>query len=93
MLGGSLGGATIAVVQGIVLLLIAMLFGFRPYNWALLGAHPGGHGNAGFFHGQFQFRNRGNRQRYAGLHGHDQFLVIPSSFFPGRCFPWIMCLR
>src|SRR6185503_2695299 len=36
MLGGSLGGATIAVIQGVALLGIAMLFGFRPYNWGMV---------------------------------------------------------
>src|SRR5215510_6176094 len=36
MLGGSLGGATIAVIQGTVLFLIAVLFGFKPYSWSML---------------------------------------------------------
>jgi len=36
MLGGSLGGATIAVIQGVVLLIIAMIFGFHPYSWPML---------------------------------------------------------
>ena len=37
MLGGSLGGATIAVIQGLMLFVIALLFGFHPYSWAMLG--------------------------------------------------------
>jgi ABC-2 type transport system permease protein len=36
MLGGSLGGATIATIQGIVLLLISLAFGFHPYSWSML---------------------------------------------------------
>src|SRR5436190_10088562 len=36
MLGGSLGGATIAVIQGVVLFVIALIFGFHPYNWGML---------------------------------------------------------
>lgn len=36
MLGGSLGGATIAVIQGIVLFIIALIFGFHPYSWSML---------------------------------------------------------
>ena len=36
MLGGSLGGATIAIIQGVVLFLIAMIFGFHPYSWSML---------------------------------------------------------
>jgi ABC-2 type transport system permease protein len=37
MLGGSLGGATIAVIQGLVLFVIALIFGFHPYSWSMLG--------------------------------------------------------
>jgi ABC-2 type transport system permease protein len=33
MMGGALGGATIGVIQGIVLFLIALAFGFHPYSW------------------------------------------------------------
>ena len=36
MLGGSLGGATIAVIQGVILFLIALAFGFHPYSWSML---------------------------------------------------------
>lgn len=36
MLGNALGGATIAVIQGVILLVISLAFGFRPYNWTLL---------------------------------------------------------
>lgn len=36
MLGRTLGGATVATLQGIVVFLISMLFGFRPYDWALV---------------------------------------------------------
>jgi ABC-2 type transport system permease protein len=36
MMGGALGGATIAVIQGIVLFLIALIFGFHPYSWITL---------------------------------------------------------
>jgi ABC-2 type transport system permease protein len=36
MLGNTLGGATIAVLQGLMLLIISLIFGFRPYSWPLL---------------------------------------------------------
>jgi len=36
MLGGALGGATIGVIQGIALFIIALIFGFHPYNWPAL---------------------------------------------------------
>lgn len=36
MLGGALGGATTATAQGFLVLLISLLLGFKPYNWALV---------------------------------------------------------
>lgn len=36
MFGRTLGGATVATIQGVVVLILASLFGFRPENTALL---------------------------------------------------------
>ncbi|PWT76179.1 MAG: multidrug ABC transporter permease [Bacteroidetes bacterium] len=36
MLGGALGGATIGVIQGLVLFIIALIFGFHLYSWPAL---------------------------------------------------------
>jgi len=36
MIGRTLGGATVAVFQGIIVFLISLLIGFHPYSWALL---------------------------------------------------------
>lgn len=36
LLGSALGGATISIVQGIMVFAISMALGFRPYNWALV---------------------------------------------------------
>lgn len=36
MIGGVLGGATIAFIQGTLVLVAALLLGFRPSNWALV---------------------------------------------------------
>jgi ABC-2 type transport system permease protein len=36
LLGSALGGATISMLQGILVLIIATLLGFRPYNWLLV---------------------------------------------------------
>lgn len=38
MIGSALGGATIAVFQGVLVLVISLLLGFRPYSWQLLPA-------------------------------------------------------
>jgi ABC-2 type transport system permease protein len=36
MIGRTLGGATVAAMQGILVFLIVLLFGFRPVNWLLV---------------------------------------------------------
>jgi len=36
MLGRTLGGATVAVLQGLLVLVITLVVGFRPDNWALV---------------------------------------------------------
>lgn len=38
MLGRTLGGATVATLQGVIVFCISLVAGFRPYNWALLPA-------------------------------------------------------
>jgi len=37
LLGSATGGATISVLQGIIIFVVSYLFGFRPYDWALVG--------------------------------------------------------
>jgi ABC-2 type transport system permease protein len=36
LLGNALGGATISMLQAVLVLLISTALGFRPYNWLLL---------------------------------------------------------
>ncbi len=36
LLGSALGGATIALLQGVLVFIIGTIFGFRPYNWLLV---------------------------------------------------------
>ncbi|GAC1501263.1 MAG: ABC transporter permease [Candidatus Saccharimonadales bacterium] len=38
LLGSALGGATISILQGLIVFVVAYLFGFRPHNWALVPA-------------------------------------------------------
>jgi ABC-2 type transport system permease protein len=37
LVGSALGGATISILQGLLVFLVALGFGFRPHNWALVG--------------------------------------------------------
>jgi ABC-2 type transport system permease protein len=36
MIGRTLGGATVAIIQGTLVLVICVIFGFRPHSWATL---------------------------------------------------------
>lgn len=36
LLGSALGGATISIIQGVMIFVLAVVFGFRPYDWALV---------------------------------------------------------
>jgi ABC-2 type transport system permease protein len=36
LLGNALGGTTISIIQALMLFVVAVAFGFRPYNWALV---------------------------------------------------------
>ena len=36
MLGRTLGGATVAVLQGVIVILVCVIAGFRPVNWAFV---------------------------------------------------------
>ena len=36
LLGSALGGATISIVQGIMIFIISIIFGFRPDNWLMM---------------------------------------------------------
>jgi ABC-2 type transport system permease protein len=38
LLGSAIGGATISIFQGTLVFVMAMIFGFRPHNWALVPA-------------------------------------------------------
>ncbi len=38
MIGRTLGGATVATIQGVIVFAIAVIAGFRPVNWALVPA-------------------------------------------------------
>ena len=37
LIGSALGGATISIMQGLLVFVVALIFGFRPYNWLLIG--------------------------------------------------------
>lgn len=36
LIGSALGGATISVIQGLMVFIISLFFGFKPHNWAMI---------------------------------------------------------
>lgn len=36
LVGSALGGATVSIIQGIMIFVVALLFGFRPHDWVLV---------------------------------------------------------
>src|SRR3954463_7353139 len=36
LLGSALGGATISIMQGLIVFVISLAFGFRPYDWLMV---------------------------------------------------------
>jgi ABC-2 type transport system permease protein len=36
LVGSALGGATVSIIQGLLIFFIALAFGFRPYDWLLV---------------------------------------------------------
>jgi ABC-2 type transport system permease protein len=87
MLGGALGGATAAVIQGVMLLLIATILGFRPEHWALVPVALLilcllAVAIASFSSGIGSFV-----QDMQGFQAINQFLVFPLYFLSGALYP------
>lgn len=87
MLGGALGGATTAMIQGILLLIIACLLGFRPEHWVLVPVSLFilmllSIAIASFSSGIGSFV-----QDMQGFQAINQFLVFPLYFLSGSLYP------
>ena len=87
MVGGALGGATTAVMQGVLVFLISLLLGFRPLHWldtllALVFMSVLALAIAGFSSGIGSFV-----QDMQGFQAINQFLVFPLYFLSGALYP------
>lgn len=87
MIGRTLGGATVATIQGAIVMIIAVLFGFRPENWLmilpLLGA---------MFLVALLFTSLGTMvasllEDMQGFQLIMNFLIMPLFFLSGALFP------
>ncbi len=87
MLGGALGGATTAVIQGLLVFVISLGLGFRPEHWAgviimLVALAMLSVGIAAFSSGIGSFV-----QDMQGFQAINQFLVFPLYFLSGALYP------
>jgi ABC-2 type transport system permease protein len=87
MIGGALGGATTAVLQGILVLVISFLLGFRPENWALVPATIGILSLLAIAIASFSSGIGSFVQDMQGFQAINQFLVFPLYFLSGALYP------
>ena len=87
MLGGAIGGATTAIMQGCLVFFISLILGFRPYNWpmalfTLLFMSLLAVAITSFSSGIGSFV-----QDMQGFQAINQFLVFPLYFLSGALYP------
>lgn len=87
MLGGALGGATTAVLQGIMLLVIATALGFRPQHWALVPLAIVILSLLALAIASFSSGIGSFVQDMQGFQAINQFLVFPLYFLSGALYP------
>jgi ABC-2 type transport system permease protein len=86
MLGRTLGGATVATIQGMIVMMISLLFGFRPDPWAVLAVLPY------MFIVALMFTALGTAiaSKISDMQGFQMvinFLVMPMYFLSGSLYP------
>jgi len=87
MIGSALGGATTSVMQGVLVFIISLFLGFRPYNWALLVVSllvlaMLSTALACFSSGVGSIVND-----FQGFQAINQFLIFPLFFLSGALYP------
>jgi ABC-2 type transport system permease protein len=87
MIGGALGGATTSVFQGVLVFVIALALGFRPYNWlmslvALIIVSLLAVALTSFSTGIASMVND-----FQGFQAINQFLIFPLFFLSGALYP------
>jgi ABC-2 type transport system permease protein len=87
MLGGALGGATTAVLQGTLVLVISLFLGFRPHDWALVPATIGILSLLAIAIASFSSGIGSFVQDMQGFQAINQFLVFPLYFLSGALYP------
>jgi len=87
MVGRTLGGATIATLQGIIVLLLSLLFGFFPYSLLALPATVAIMFLIAFFFTTLGTAIASALEDFQGFQLIMSFLVMPLFFLSGALFP------
>jgi ABC-2 type transport system permease protein len=87
MLGGALGGATTALMQGTLVLIISFALGFRPYDWALVPIAIILMAVLALSIACFSSGIGSFVQDMQGFQAINQFLVFPLYFLSGSLYP------
>lgn len=87
MIGGALGGATIAAFQGLLVLVISVALGFRPHNWALVPAAIALAAVLALALACFGSGVASMVNDFQGFQAINQFLIFPLYFLSGAIYP------
>lgn len=87
MLGGALGGATTSVLQGLLVFVIALALGFRPYNWALVPVAFLVLATLALALASFSSGVGAMVNDFQGFQAINQFLIFPLFFLSGSLYP------
>ena len=87
MIGKTLGGATVATIQGLIVLVICLVAGFRPVNWLLLPLAIVVMTLTAFVFAGLGVAIGSRLQDIQGMQLIMNFLVLPIYFLSGALFP------
>jgi ABC-2 type transport system permease protein len=87
MIGRTLGGATVAVIQGLIVMILSVLFGFRPQSWFAIPAAIGFMVLIALCFAALGTAIGSGLQDMQGFQLIMNFLVMPIYFLSGAIFP------
>lgn len=87
MLGGALGGATTSLMQGVIVLVLSLFLGFRPYNWLLVPVAFGMMAMLAVALTSFSSGVGSIVNDFQGFQAINQFLIFPLFFLSGSLYP------
>ncbi len=89
MIGSALGGATLAAFQGVLVLVISFVLGFRPSNWALIPAALVIMAVLSIALACFGAGIASIVNDFQGFQAINQFIVFPLYFLSGAIYPLV----